>query len=173
MKPLFVPAMLALLFCIAPIPQVAGAATLPQPEGEVVLTLSGQIATPNDPSGSALFDLAMLAALEPVTISTSTIWTQGVQEFTGVRLSRLLAAAGASGTVLHALALNDYAVDIPATDAVEDGPIVAYLLNGKPMPLREKGPLWIIYPFDAKNEYQSEVTYSRSIWQLDRIVVNP
>ena len=39
------------------------------------------------------------------------------------------------------------------------------------MSVREKGPLWVIYPFDSDPEYQTEVIYSRSIWQLDRIVV--
>jgi hypothetical protein len=39
------------------------------------------------------------------------------------------------------------------------------------MSLREKGPLWIIYPFDSSPEYQTELTYSRSIWQLNRIEV--
>jgi hypothetical protein len=39
------------------------------------------------------------------------------------------------------------------------------------MSLREKGPLWIIYPFDSSPEYQTELIYSRSIWQLNRIEV--
>jgi hypothetical protein len=126
----------------------AAAATLPEPEGEVMLTLSGAITGSNDPDGTVQFDLAML-------------------------LSRLLTAVGATGAGLHAVALNDYAVEIPASDAVEGGPIVAFAMNGAPMSVRDKGPLWIIYPFDAKPEYQSEVIYSRSIWQLDRIVITP
>ncbi len=60
---------------------------------------------------------------------------------------------------------------IPATDWVDGGPIIAYLQNGNPMSVRDKGPLWVIYPYDDNPDYQSEVTYSRSIWQLDRITV--
>jgi len=41
------------------------------------------------------------------------------------------------------------------------------------MPVREKGPLWIIYPFDATNAYRTESHYARSIWQLERIDVRP
>ena len=37
--------------------------------------------------------------------------------------------------------------------------------------MRDKGPLWIIYPYDQNTDYQTEVIYSRSIWQLDRIEV--
>jgi hypothetical protein len=72
---------------------------------------------------------------------------------------------------LSAVAINDYKVDIPVSDAVEDGPIIAYMRNGEVMSVRDKGPLWIVYPFDATEDYQAEVIYSRSIWQLDRIVV--
>ena len=67
--------------------------------------------------------------------------------------------------------INDYAVEIPSDDWVEGGPIVAYLNNDEPMSVREKGPLWVVYPYDSDAAYQTEVTYSRSIWQLDRIIV--
>ncbi|CAN0586856.1 unnamed protein product, partial [Ectocarpus sp. 12 AP-2014] len=60
-------------------------------------------------------------------------------------------------------------VEVPVEDAVEDGPIIAYLSNGKPMSVREKGPLWIVYPYDSDPKFQTEVIYSRSIWQLDRL----
>jgi len=106
-------------------------------------------------------------------IETTTIWTEGMQTFEGVALVDLLAAIEAEGANLRAIALNDYAVDIPVSDAVEGGPIVAFLRNGETMSLRDKGPLWVIYPFDSSPEYQTEQIYSRSIWQLDRIEVQP
>jgi hypothetical protein len=37
------------------------------------------------------------------------------------------------------------------------------------MSLREKGPLWVIYPYDSDPAYRTEETYSRSIWQLNRL----
>ncbi|MGP1357715.1 oxidoreductase [Roseicyclus sp.] len=147
-------------------------AALDPAEGEVLLTVTGAIAETNA-EGAAELDLALLRSLGPVVIETTTIWTDGVQTFEGVELADLLAALGAEGTTLRAVALNDYAVDIPVSDAVEGGPVVAYLRNGAPMSLREKGPLWIVYPFDSAPEYQTELVYSRSIWQLDRIEVQP
>lgn len=80
---------------------------------------------------------------------------------------------GASGDTIRAVALNDYAVSIPTADAVEGGPIVAYARNGEEMSIRDKGPLWIIYPFDDNETYKTEEYYSRSIWQLDRIELVP
>jgi hypothetical protein len=152
---------------------VATAATALEPaEGEILLTVTGAIGETNA-GDSAQFDLAMLAGLDTITVETTTIWTEGVQTFEGVELVDLLAAIEAGGANLRAIAHNDYAVDIPVADAVEGGPIVAFLRNGEPMSLREKGPLWIVYPFDSSPDYQTEQIYARSIWQLDRIEVQP
>jgi hypothetical protein len=151
----------------------AGPATaLDAPRGDVLLTVTGAIAETNA-GDAAEFDRAMLEAFEAVTVETTTIWTDGVQSFVGVELDDLLAAIGAEGVTLRAIAHNDYAVDIPVDDAVDGGPIIAYLRNGAAMSLRDKGPLWVIYPFDSAPEYQTEQIYSRSIWQLDRIEVQP
>ncbi|KAA2314350.1 oxidoreductase [Pseudooceanicola sediminis] len=144
------------------------AADLAAPEGDVLLTVTGAITNTNA-DNAARFDRKMLEALPAVTIRTSTIWTEGVQTFTGVQLIDLAAAVGTDADELRAMAVNDYAVTIPGEDWVDGGPIIAYLNNGAPMSLRDKGPLWVIYPYDSKPAYQSEVAYSRSIWQLDRI----
>lgn len=63
-------------------------------------------------------------------------------------------------------------VEIEA-DAQGHGLILAYLLDGQPMSVRDKGPLWLVYPYDASPAFRSEVIYSRSIWQLDRISQTP
>lgn len=130
--------------------------------GETLLTFShaGEVSE---------FDMEALVELGPVDVTTTTIWTEGEQTFTGVPLSTFLTGAGVTEGTLKATAINDYAVEIPIEDAVESGPIIAYLSNGNPMSVREKGPLWIVYPYDSDPKYQTEVIYSRSIWQLDRL----
>jgi len=148
----------------------AWAQSLAEPEGEVILTVSGALDVTNV-GGTAQFDLEMLEALDATTFETSTIWTEGTHSFTGVSLDTLLERLGVEGETLRATAINDYAVDIPVSDAVEGGPILAYRMDGETMSVRDKGPLWVIYPYDASSDYRSEVTYSRSIWQLDRIEV--
>ncbi len=145
---------------------------LGDPAGEIVLTVSGDIKVTNTDSAAA-FDMAMLEELGATTFKTTTIWTEGVQTFVGVELQGLLKALGVDSGTLSASAVNDYAVEIPVSDAVESGPIIAFRRNGAEMSLREKGPLWIVYPYDNNPEYQSELIYSRSIWQLDRIEVLP
>jgi hypothetical protein len=143
---------------------------LAAPTGEIILTVSGDIAVRNQ-DDSAVFDLEMLRALGEVSFATTTPWTDGVQEFTGVSLAALVKALGVTEGSIKATAINDYAIDIPVADAVEGGPILAYMQNGEPMPVREKGPLWLVYPYDLNEAYQAEVIFSRSIWQLVRLDV--
>lgn len=141
---------------------------LPMPTGEVILEATGLITTTNSDK-AALFDLEMLQSMDPVEIKTSTIWTEGVHSFTGIPLNKLAERLGVTGGTFRMTAINDYMIEVPVSDAVEGGPIIAFAMDGKPMSVRDKGPLWLIYPFDSNPDYQTEVFYSRSIWQLNRI----
>jgi hypothetical protein len=155
-----------LLVLGAPVGQAESAS---KPHGDVVLTATGAIGAAH--GGAVEFDMDALKALRSVSFATTTPWTKGVTTFEGVELDDFLDAIGARGRTLHCVAINDYAIDIPASDAVRGGPILAYSADGKPMSVREKGPLWIVYPYDTNAEYRSEVVYSRSIWQLRSIDV--
>lgn len=143
---------------------------LAAPTGEVLLTVTGEIDRTNS-ADAAVFDLAMLQAMDPVTVETSTIWTDGVQTFRGVPLARLMQEVGAHGAMIAASALNDYTVQIPMEDAVEGGAVLAFEVNGAALSVRDKGPLWVIYPYDQSKDYQSEVIYARSIWQVAKMDV--
>lgn len=143
---------------------------LPMPTGPVVLTITGNLGVTNS-DGSAIFDVEMLRSLGETDIVTDTNWTSGVHTFTGALLLDILARVEADGTTVNATAINDYSVEIPVSDASETSPIIAYALDGKPMPRREKGPLWVIYPYASSSKFQTEVIYSRSIWQLDRMSI--
>ena len=129
-----------------------------------VLTVSAA-----DGSPIKTYDLEALKALGVESFETTTIWTEGKQTFTGVPLEVLFKDIGATEGEVNAIAVNNYSVPIPVSDAVTAGPMLAFLANGAPMSVRDKGPLWIVYPYDSKTEYQSETIYSRSIWQLDRL----
>ncbi|MBU2958866.1 molybdopterin-dependent oxidoreductase [Paracoccus sp. C2R09] len=143
---------------------VAGiAAASPALAGDVLLTVTA--------AGDQFeYDLDALQELPKVEFTTSTIWTEGESSFTGVALSVLLAEAGIDSGSVMATAINDYAVEIPVDEIDENAPIIAYLQDGEVMSPRDKGPLWVIYPYDEDEKYQTETVYSRSIWQLDRIM---
>lgn len=161
-KPLFRSFAFWAFFCVS-VPTLAQPLT--EPKARVVLTLSGKIGKTNAP-GLAQLDLAMLNSLPQETIRTRTPWYPGISEFTGPLLADVLSLVEATGTVIRASAMNDYSVSIPVSDANNHRVVLATSLNGKPMSIRNKGPLFIIYPFDLKDELRAATYYERSIWQL-------
>ncbi|WP_367846642.1 molybdopterin-dependent oxidoreductase [Rhodoferax sp. WC2427] len=155
---------MAVAFCSA------AAFALDKPAGKVVLTISGAVSQANN-GATAVFDMAMLEKLPQKTFTTQTPWYPKPVTFTGPLLRDVLAAAGAKGSKIVAVALNDYKTDIPFDDATRFNPIVAHLLDNKPMSIREKGPLFIVYPFDTAAELRTEMYYNRSAWQLSSLKV--
>jgi hypothetical protein len=147
-----------------------GAAALEAPKGKVVLSLSGRIKVFNADQ-RADFDMAMIRAMPQQSFSTSTPWYSGKHKFSGPLIKDLLAAVGGSGTVLKTLALNDYKVDIPVEDLINHGAILAHAFDDKEMSIRDKGPLFIVFPYDSSPALQSERFFNQSPWQLRRIEV--
>lgn len=144
---------------------------LERPEAPVVLTVSGEIAVENA-LGLAEFDIGMLRDLDWREIETFTPFTEGMQRFAGPTLASLLDRLGITGGTLHALAINDYAVDIPVSDAAEFGVLIAVLHNGQPMRIRDRGPLWLIYPEKVQPKGEN-LNSAKMIWQLNRIDIRP
>lgn len=147
-------------------------APLPAPSKPVVLTVSGGIVVTNGP-GVAQFGTADLMAIDDTEVATWTPWYEGVQTFRGPKLAAVLSRLGARGTSIDAVALNDYTVSIPFSDAMEFAPILAVTRNGTPMPVRDKGPIFVIYPFDQKPSLKTALYFSRCIWQLSQLVIRP
>lgn len=124
---------------------------------------------------ATVLDKAALAALPQHEFTTRTPWHKGAVRFSGPRLRDVLAAAGVRpggpARSIHAAALNDYEIIIPLQDAWDHDVIVATRLDGKEMTVANRGPFFVIYPFDQKPQLGSETFYSRSIWQLARMEV--
>lgn len=144
----------------------AGAEELARPGGPVLLTVEGEIGRTNA-GAAAEFDDAMLTALPQLTFITRTIWTKDREvTFTGPSLASVLAAVDAQGSKIEARAINDYMVTFSRDELTDTAPIIATRIDGQPYGIRENGPLWIVYPYDAGPEFQTELVYARSIWQL-------
>lgn len=147
---------------------VAVAEPLPQPQDRVLLEVTGRIETHNI-DGKAAFDSAMLQALGGDKVVTSTAWTEGQPEFEGVLLSKLMDRVGASGTTAVAIALNDYKVEIPVADFARYPVVLAYSMDGQMLRIRDKGPLWIIYPQDDFPALKTKETQAKWVWQVKEI----
>ncbi len=69
------------------------------------------------------------------------------------------------------MALNDYVSTIPVKDFTLYNVILAMKRDGEYMQVRDKGPLFIIYPYDSMQELQSQTYYTRSAWQVAKLIV--
>ena len=149
---------------------VAQAQGLPRPSGPVILTVSGLITQRNSPEG-AQFDIAMLRALPAMTLNTRTQWQSTPARFAGPSLKTVLEAVGAHGSQLQLLALDRFESRVPVSDMALYNPVVALYVNGQALKVRTLGPALLMYPFDQYPELNTDVYYSRCVWQLQRIVV--
>jgi hypothetical protein len=128
-----------------------------------ILTLTGAA---DGAKTTVALDLAAMDALPQTSFRTSTPWHEGVVEFSGVRLKDCLAAAKIAGTKVQLVALNDYAVDAQLDELVDGDALLATRQNGKVMSVEDKGPVFLIFPFDSRRELQHQSYYSRAVWQL-------
>jgi hypothetical protein len=145
-------------------------ASLAMPTGKVIHTIFGLISNTNT-GEKAEFDMPMIEALGTVSFTTKTPWYKDPVTFTGVPMDKLMEAVGAKGTSVTVTALNDYATDIPIEDFKTHPVILATKRDGNYMPVRDKGPLFIVYNYDSNAELQHQRFYSRSVWQVARMVV--
>ncbi len=159
----FVAALSILATCAA----LAG--SLSDPQGQVVLTVSGSVGNVNG-DGVAEFDRAMLENLDWREIETHTSFTTGPQTFAGPTLASLLEAVEAGGEMMKASAINDYFVEIPVAHASEHDVLLAMDMNGKQMRVRDKGPVWVVYPLTPEQTLEKPFD-TEMIWQLNRIEV--
>lgn len=100
---------------------------------------------------------------------TSTPWTSGVQKFRGVDFKLLLDTYDITAQTVRISALNDYSVMVPASVLRTDGAILAYHLNDGEMSIREKGPFWLVFPFDRDVRFQTDTYWAYSVWQVKAI----
>ncbi|WP_374378445.1 molybdopterin-dependent oxidoreductase [Dongia sp.] len=136
-------------------------------QDDVILTIEGAISK----GSSVTFTLAQLDALAQTDIKTKTPWHDGVRTFTGPSLRLVLDAVGATGANITAHALNDYSADLPVEDADKFGVILATRMDGELLSIRDKGPIFVIYPYDSDPVLQHDVYYTRSVWQVDKLTL--
>ena len=159
----------SVLFFMAIAP--AAAMELALPTGAEILEVNGSI-TSSNADGKAIFDLEMLDALPQRVTRATTPWYTGEHEFSGVIISDLLDYLGASGENVTFTALNDYASEIPMAELKGMPVILATRVDGEELSVRDKGPLFVIYPFDLDSTLYNEVIFGRSVWQVASVSVH-
>ena len=147
------------------------ATAMETPSGPILLRVSGEIGVFNA-DAEAQFDREMLAALDWQDVDTYVSFDDERYRFSGPTLASLLAYLGVEGGTLRATALDDYAIDIPVQDAQAHNVILALERDGKPLRIRDRGPIWVVYPASDPSQV-NELHSARMIWQLKSIEVKP
>lgn len=155
---------------LIPCARARAADALAEPRGDVIMTVTGEIAVTNA-AGAARLDRELLLGMGATELTTATPFTDGVDSYMGVLASHVLDRLGATGTQLRASALNDYEVTIPVADVRDFRALLALDRAGRPLSVRERGPIWLVYPWSEFPELDDRVHRQRSIWQLTRIAV--
>lgn len=151
--------------------------------GAVLLSVAGQVPAGADGRGTLVvagaldagtevrLDAAALEAVGMTSIVTATPWSMPASRFEGPRVDALLASLGARGeeVVLHAL--DGYRVTLRRGFLERYGAILAMRQDGRALSVRDRGPLWLMLPFDGHAELRNDRHYYEAIWQVHRIEV--
>ncbi len=112
------------------------------------------------------FTLEELDGLGVETVKTHTSWTEGVQEFSGPRLSAIAKAMGHDAGSIVVKAVNAYEAEIALAEAQKYPVILATRHNGALMSVRDKGPTWVVYPRADFPELDDESHNHKWVWQV-------
>ena len=119
----------------------------------------------------ASYDMAFLKSLPQHSFVSQTPWFKKPVTFTGPLLRDVLSAAKVKGKWVYAVAIDEYRAQIPFSDCVEYDMILAHQIDGETLTPKNKGPLFVVYPYDNLPELQAVRFYERSIWQLKSLRV--
>ena len=173
----------ALVLAAAAAPAIAADA----PKGAVILTVTGDLASPNrgafDPDSdkffgyqedefeaAAQFDYDALQKLDMVKVRADFPKDGPVREFEGPLLADVLKAAGAEGKTVTVKALDGYAVEAPLEDLVAKGAVVALRRDGRPFGIGDFGPTQIVFPRAEKPELK-DMPDDNWVWSVYHIRV--
>ena len=120
------------------------------------------------------YSLSEMDALEQTTCETENPYIDGMSTFSGPLLELIVDKAGypdPTSGFITLTALNDYQVKLPITDFRSYDVILATRRDGEEMSLRDKGPIWVIYPMSDNLELQNSVYNRRLVWQLKSLQV--
>ncbi|WP_417614991.1 molybdopterin-dependent oxidoreductase [Oceanisphaera sp.] len=169
----FFPTFFLVLLVSAWSSQLFAADPLPAPQGRVILTVTGNLAVTNA-GDNAEFDMEMLSALPQHEFTTTTPWTDGPHHFRGVLLRDLLQRVGGEGAEereIRAMALNNYHYDIKKEQVAELPLLLTTHLDGQPMKIRHKGPVWLMLPLSDNPSLNTKPNQELLIWQLKTLEI--
>lgn len=107
-----------------------------------------------------------LRSLPQQTFKTSHTWTNAPEELSGPLLADVLQLACPKPKKIYIRALNEYSVSVAFDKVKKYEPILVMSANGKPLSIRDKGPLWVMINFDRFKEIPERSLDEMLVWQL-------
>ncbi|MGC1120808.1 MAG: molybdopterin-dependent oxidoreductase [Candidatus Methanofastidiosia archaeon] len=156
MKRLLVFGLILLAGCLTQQPESqTESVSVPGPQGEVVLTISGNIGKVNA-GDSFQFDMETLKSLPYTTIVLPDPHLEATIEYGGVLLKDILDYVEAENfTEVKVVATDGYSAVIKAED-LHLGILIAYTADGEEIGTKSGGPLKIVFSEDAQKVYAPE-----------------
>ncbi|MDH3210248.1 MAG: molybdopterin-dependent oxidoreductase [Burkholderiaceae bacterium] len=145
------------------------------PAAEVARSLAGAkaqetVLSVSTSQGAKSLTLAELEALGMQRITTRTFWPEDQGTYEGPRLADVLKSVGiAEVAQVRVFGLDGYSQVLPREDWTRWPLILATRKNGKPLDLRDKGPLRVIYPRDSDKTLQDDLYRLRWVWMVRQI----
>jgi hypothetical protein len=122
------------------------------------------------PAGRVSLSLADLESLPLHRVTTATFWPDDDGTYEGPLMADVLRRAGIDGAAALRLTARDgFSQVIPRQDWMRWPLLLATRRDGKPMSIRQKGPLRVIYPRDSDKELTDPVYRLRWVWLLKSI----
>lgn len=159
-----------LFFLLLVQPAMATEDTLPRPVSLTPLDATQEVLRVAGEQGDKSYSLSRIEALGLYRVNTTTFWPEDDGTYEGVLLADLLADAGLSeASAIRILALDGFSQVMPREDWERWPVLLATRRDGRPMGVRDKGPLRIIYPRDADPRLSDSVYRLRWVWLIDTI----
>lgn len=117
-----------------------------------------------------LSDTALLS-LPQQTFKTHHTWSKEADEFSGPLLQDVLNQVCPKASKLKLKAINDYQVDLDFDKIKQYEPVLALSMNGERLTIRNKGPIWIMIPFDKYTSVPERSLDEALVWQLSHIKI--
>lgn len=115
-----------------------------------------------------------ILALDQVEIATDNDYVDETAVFSGPRLRDVFGDQEiGSEDMIRLRALNDYSTEMPASEALDYDVILALSMNGERLSVRDKGPIWVIYPMSEHEELREPRFNDRLVWQLSSVELLP
>lgn len=124
-------------------------------------TLMIEYRGPDGPQSLEL-SLSELERLDVRRLSTSTPFTRGVLSLSGPRGDAIAGFVAADFETVRLTNLNGRTVEIEA-EVFLNRAVLATRLSGDPIPIRDNGPFWLVFDFDASDQSDGEFLRARSL----------